>query len=314
MLEFEWSRIYRPRKVADVILPKDLKAVFQGFVDQGNIPNITLAGPPGIGKTTVARAMIEELGSDVMVISASLDRGIDMLRNDIMQFASTVSFSGGRKYVILDEADYLNASSTQPALRNFIDEFSGNCGFILTANYKDKIIEPLRSRCSVIEFKIPKEDKIQMFNALFKRVKSILTTNNVEFSDDVVLEVIKKYFPDIRRVLNELQKYATMTGNKIDSGILSNMAETSIKTLIDMMKSKNYTAVRKWVAENSESDQSTIFRMFYDSAHKYFTPGSIPMLVLILGKYQYQAAFVADPEINLAACMAEIIVECQFNG
>jgi DNA polymerase III delta prime subunit len=312
--EYEWSRIYRPRTVADTILPPDLKAMFQGFVDQGFVPNITLAGPPGIGKTTVAKAMLEQLGCDVMVISASLDRGIDMLRNDIMQYASTVSFAGGRKYVILDEADYLPAHSTQPALRNFINEFSDNCGFILTCNYKDKLIDPLISRCPVIEFKVTKETKLKLFSQFLKRVEFILKENNVQYKQEVLIEVIKKYFPDMRECLNVLQQYAAATGNNIDTGILANMAEVSLKALIEHMAKKDFTNVRKWVAEHADADQARLFRSFYDNASKYFAPSSIPVLVLILGKYMYQASFVADPEVNIAACMAEIMIECSFNG
>jgi DNA polymerase III delta prime subunit len=308
--QFLWVEKYRPQTIADTILPTDLKAVFQQFVDQGNIPNLILSGSAGVGKTTVARAMLEELGCDYIIINGSMNGNIDTLRNEILNFASSVSLSGGRKYVILDEADYLNANSTQPALRNFMEEFSRNCGFILTCNFKNRIIEPLHSRCSVIDFKISKSDMAKLAGQFFKRVQGILETEEITFDKTAVAEVIQKHFPDWRRVLNELQRYST-TGS-IDAGILTNMTEVSINVLMGLLKEKNFTEIRKWVGENTDNDQNVIMRTIYDNAVKYFDTVAIAELVLILSKYQYQAAFSADAEINLTACLVEIMMGVTF--
>jgi DNA polymerase III delta prime subunit len=308
--DFIWVEKYRPSTVEETILPSDLKSTFQKFVDNKNIPNLILSGDAGVGKTTIARAMLEELECDYIVINGSLNGNIDTLRNEIMNFASSVSLMGGRKYVILDEADYLNANSTQPALRNFMEEFSRNCGFILTCNFLNRLIKPLQSRASVINFKIQKKDMAKLAGQFFDRVKTILEAENIEYEPSVVAEVITKHFPDWRRVLNELQRYSA-TG-KIDSGILANLKEVSLKELIDFMKDKDFTKVRKWIGQNSDSDQNSIYRNFYDNAVQYFQPKSIPQLVLALGKYQYQAAFCADPEINLSACMVEVMCECEL--
>ena len=307
--EFLWVERYRPKTVADTILPEDLKKVFQQFVDQKNIPNLILSGTAGVGKTTVAKAMCEELGCDYIVINGSMNGNIDTLRNDIARFASSVSLSGGRKMVILDEADYLNAQSTQPALRNFMEEFSANCGFILTCNFVDRIIEPLHSRCSVVKFKIRKSELPELLKQFLRRVCGILDNEGVTYDKSAVVEVIKKHFPDWRRVINELQHYSA-TG-AIDSGILRNFTDDSLSNLIGFMKDKNFTAVRKWVAE-SDMDANEFFRAFYDKAENHIGSGSIPMLVLHLAKYQYQNAFAADPEINLVACLTEIMADCQF--
>lgn len=307
--QFLWVEKYRPQTVDDTILPAELKAVFQQFVDQKNIPNLILSGSAGVGKTTIARAMLEQLECDYIVINGSMNGNIDTLRHEIQTFASSVSLSGGRKYVILDEADYLNANSTQPALRNFMEEFSRNCGFILTCNFKNRIIEPLHSRCSVIDFKLSKSDRAKLATQFFKRVETILNGEGVAYDRAVVAEVINKHFPDWRRVLNELQRYSA-TGT-IDSGILANLQEVSLKELITMIKDKNYTAVRKWVAENSD-DQVNIFRKLYDTCSEYFTPNYIPHLILTLADYQYKSAFATDQEINLSACLAEIMVQCEF--
>jgi len=309
--EFLWTERYRPKTIEETILPIELKAVFQQFVDQQNIPNLILSGSAGVGKTTVARAMLEQLGCDYIVINGSMNGNIDTLRNEILNFASSVSLSGGRKYVILDEADYLNANSTQPALRNFMEEFSRNCGFILTCNFKNRIIEPLHSRCSVIDFKIGKKEMAKLAMQFMKRVANILNSENIEFDKAVVAEVIQKHFPDWRRVLNELQRYSA-TG-KIDSGILANLQQVSIKELVSMLKEKNFSGLRKWVGENLDNDQNSIFRQLYDTASEFLPPTDVAQLVLILGKYQYQAAFVADQEINLMACLTEIMINLEFN-
>lgn len=307
---FLWVEKYRPKKVSETILPDDLKKVFQQFVDQKNIPNLLLSGGAGVGKTTVARAMLEELECDYIVINGSMNGNIDTLRNEIKAFASSVSFAGGRKYVILDEADYLNANSTQPALRNFMEEFSKNCGFIMTCNYKNRIIEPLHSRCSVIDFKISGKEKSKLATQFMKRVCNILTAENVKFDQETVATVITKHFPDWRRVLNELQRYSA-TG-AIDSGILSNLQDVSLKELMEYVRDKNYTEVRKWVGQNTDVESSIIFRKIFDVATQYLKPSSIPALVLILADYQYKAAFVADHEINLLACLVQIMMEVEF--
>ena len=307
---FLWVEAYRPHTIADTILTPTLQATFQQFVDDQSVPNLLLTGRAGVGKTTVARAMLDQLGADYIVINGSMHGNIDTLRTDILNFASTVSFSGGRKYVILDEADYLNPNSTQPALRNFMEEYSRNCGFILTCNFKNKLIDPLISRCSVVEFNIPKEDKPKLAVKFYKRVLDILKKENIDHDPKAVAGVIEKHFPDWRRVLNELQRYAA-TG-KIDVGILTNLQEDSFKQLIGYLKAKEFSNVRRWVAENADVDTTTFFRKFYDQANELMDSPSIAQLVLILAKYQYQSAFVADHEINIAACMIEVMVECTF--
>lgn len=308
--EFLWVEKYRPKTIEDTILPAELKAAFQQFVDQKNVPNLILSGTAGVGKTTVARAMLEQLGCDYIVINGSMNGNIDTLRNEILNFASSVSLSGGRKYVILDEADYLNANSTQPALRNFMEEFSRNCGFILTCNFKNRIIEPLHSRCSVIDFKISKKDMAKLAGQFFKRVEIVLSNENVPYDKAAVAEIIQKFFPDWRRVLNELQRYSA-TG-KIDSGILANLQQTSIRELIGLMKDKNFTETRKWVKNNIDTDVNILFNEFYTSASELFTPRCIPALVVLIARYQYQNAFSANPEINFVAFLAEVMAEMEF--
>jgi DNA polymerase III delta prime subunit len=308
--EFLWVEKYRPKTVEETILPIELKAVFQQFVDQKNIPNLILSGSAGVGKTTIARAMLEQLECDYIVINGSMNGNIDTLRNEILNFASSVSLSGGRKYVILDEADYLNANSTQPALRNFMEEFSRNCGFILTCNFKNRIIEPLHSRCSVVDFKISKKDMAKLAMQFMKRVNFILNTESVKYESAVVAEVIQKHFPDWRRALNELQRYSA-TG-KIDSGILANMQEISTKELVNLLRDKNFTEIRKWVANNIDLDQNEIYRKLYEQASSFLEATGVAQLVLIIAKYQYQAAFSANPEINLVACLIEIMKDCEF--
>jgi len=308
--EFLWVEKYRPKTVADTILPIELKKTFQQFVDQKNVPNLILSGSAGVGKTTIAKAMLDELGCDYLVINGSLDRNIDTLRVTIQQFASSVSFLGGRKYVILDEADYLNANSTQPALRNFMEEFSSNCGFILTCNYKTKIIAPLHSRCSVVEFNIDKKEAVSLKTQFYKRVVHILKTENISYEKEVVAEFINKYYPDWRRIINELQRYSA-TG-KIDSGILTNFHEVSIKELMGYLKEKDWSSARKWAAENSQTDPNQIFRKLYDSASNYMDQPSVARLTMIIAESQYRAAFVVDQEINMADCLAKIMVDCDF--
>lgn len=310
MEELIWVEKYRPKTVSETVLPADLKNTFQEFVNKDAVPNLLLTGRAGTGKTTVARAMLEELGCNYIVINGSLNGNIDTLRNEIKLFASAVSLTGGRKYVILDEADYLNPNSTQPALRNFIEEYSKNCGFILTCNFKNRIIEPLHSRCSVIEFKIPASEKPKLASQFFKRVIDILSKEGIENDPKAVAGIVEKHFPDFRRTLNELQRYSA-TG-KIDSGILTNLKQESLKEVLGYLKNKNFSEVRKWVGENSDIDTNVFFRDIYDTAYDFLKPSSVPQLVLILADYQYKAAFVADPEINIMACLTEIMVEVEF--
>lgn len=305
-----WSEKYRPHKVADTILPERLKKTFQQFVDQRNVPNLLLSGGPGVGKTTIARAMLDELGCDYIVINASMNGNIDTLRNDIMNFASSMSFSGGRKYVILDEADYLNAQSTQPALRAFMEDFSKNCGFILTCNFKNKIITPLQSRCSVVEFKVGKSDKPTLAGEFMKRLQWILGEEGVKYDNKVIAEMIVKHFPDWRRVINECQSYSA-TG-QIDAGILTSFSDENFRKLISFLKEKNFTEVRKWVVENSDIDPAVVIRRIYDTAHEYLTASAVPQVVLILADYQYKSAFAVDQEINLVACLTEVMVEASW--
>jgi len=310
MDEFLWAQKYRPKTVEDTILSSELKSIFQQFVDQKNIPNLLLSGPPGIGKTTVAIAMLEELNCDYIVINGSLNGNIDTLRNEISAFASSISFSGGRKYVILDEADYLNANSTQPALRNFMEEFSRNCGFILTCNFVNRIIEPLQSRCSIVDFKVSKQDRVKLATSFFRRACYLLDEENIRYDKAVVAQVIEKFFPDWRRIINELQRYSATGG--IDSGILVNLSEESIKNLFEHLSNKRWKEMRSWVNENLDSDPTSLIRNIYDGAEKFIKPNSIPLLVVTLAKYQYQHAFVADPEINFVAMLTEIMVNVEF--
>lgn len=311
MLEdYLWVEKYRPSTVEETILPVELKETFSKFVENKNVPNLILSGGPGVGKTTVAKAMLEELGCSYIVINGSMNGNIDTLRDEIQRFASTVSFVGGRKYVILDEADYLNAQSTQPALRNFMEEYSANCGFILTCNFPNRIISPLHSRCSVIEFKISKQEKAKMATQFLQRIVQILKNESVEFDKRVVAELITKHFPDWRRVLNELQRYSA--NGKIDSGILATVKNQSVNDLIEILKRKDFSEMRKWVAQNIDSDPSSFFRSLFDSMEDFLTSDSIPQLVLHMGRYQYQSAFVADQEINLVAFLTEVMVDCEF--
>ena len=310
MNDILWVEKYRPVTIDDCILPSELKQTFQQFVDNQEIPNLLLTGTAGVGKTTVAKAMLEQIGCTYMMINGSEESGIDTLRTKIKNFASTVSMDGKRKYVILDEADYLNPQSTQPALRGFIEEFSRNCGFILTCNFRNRIIEPLHSRCSTVEFRIPNEQKPKLAMGFMKRVQYILENENVNSNEKVVADLINKFFPDWRRCLNELQRYSA-TGN-IDAGILVNLSDTSIKELVSFIKDKDFKSCREWVVHNLDNDPHRIYRRIYDSLSGNVPDSSIPHCVLILGDYSYKSAFVADQEINLLACLTEMMTSVQF--
>ena len=307
---FLWVEQYRPKTVDECILPKTLKSQLQSYVNKQDISNLILAGGPGVGKTTAARAMLEQIGATYMFINGSEESGIDVLRTKIKNFASTVSLEGGRKYLILDEADYLNPQSTQPALRGFMEEFHSNCGFILTCNYKNKLIAPLHSRCGVVDFTIPKSEKASLAHQFFQRAISILKENEIKYNEKVVAELINTHFPDWRRILNELQRYSV--SGEIDAGILVNLSEKNIKDLMGMMKNKEFTNVRKWVVDNIDNDPVTMFRAVYDNMYDYLEPSTIPHVVIILGEYQYKNAFVADPEINMVACLTEIMARGKF--
>ena len=307
---FLWVEKYRPKTIEECILPDRIKTLFQQISLEGRIPNMILSGGPGMGKTTVAKALCNEVGCDFLMINGSEESGIDVLRTKIRGYASTVSFDGGRKVVILDEADYLNPQSTQPALRSFIEEFEKHCSFIMTCNYINRIIEPLHSRCQTIDFKINKEEKLNVGSNFGKRLYTILDQEKVDYDKKVVAEVLMKHFPDYRRVLNELQKYSKY-GN-IDSGILSQVSELDLPELMKYMKDKKFNEVRKWVVNNLDNDPQKVYRKIYDIAEKYVQASSIPQLVLILADSQYKSAFAADQELNLVACLVEIMVECQF--
>lgn len=306
--EFLWVEKYRPRTLEDCILPVDQKKIFQEMLSKGEIQNMLLCGGAGMGKTTIARALCEELQTDYIVINGSEESGIDVLRTKIKQFASTVSFSGKAKVVILDEADYLNPNSTQPALRAFMEEFSSNCRFIFTCNFKNRIIPPLHSRTTVIEFKLPKSEKPKIAGAFFKRVCEILKHENIDFDQKVAAKVIEKHFPDYRRILNEMQGYSS--SGKIDEGILVNMGEANMQELIASLKDKDWKKMRTWVVNNIDNDPQTLFRKFYDTFCDSVV--QVPQLILLLADYQYKSAFCADQEINLVACLTEIMASVEF--
>jgi DNA polymerase III delta prime subunit len=309
--QYLWVEKYRPQKIDDCVLPESLKKTFREYVDSGNIPNFLFTGGAGVGKTTVAKALCNEIGAEYLLINGSDEgRHIETVRLKIKQFASTVSLTDAKKVIIMDEADYMNAESVQPALRAFIEEFSNNCRFVFTCNFKNKIIAPLHSRCSVIDFKIDAADKPKIASNFYRRIVEILNNESVTFDQKVVAELVTKHFPDFRRILNELQRYSV--SGTIDTGILINLGEESFKELLKYMKEKNFTEVRKWVAKNSEGDSAALFREFYDKALTIIEPAGIPTLVVTLGEYQYKAAFVADQEINIMAAMTEIMATCKF--
>ena len=313
MSDYLWVEKYRPNKIKDCILTEELKDTFSKFVDQGEIPNLLLSGTAGTGKTTVARALCEEIGADYIIINGSDEgRQIDTLRNKIKNFASTVSLTeeSNHKVVIVDEADYMNADSVQPALRNFIETFYNNCRFIFTCNYKNKILPALHSRCTVIDFRITNGQKVKTASALMKRLGKILKDEEIEFDKKVLAELIQKYYPDFRRTINELQRYSVR--GKIDSGILFNLSEANHKELIAVLKEKRFNDMRKWVVQNLDKEPSSLFTGIYNVLYQYLNPQSIPQAVLIIAGYQYKAAFVADQEINTVACLTEIMANCKF--
>ena len=310
--EFLWVEKYRPQTIEDCILPEQTKKTFLEFLNKGEIPNMLLAGPAGCGKTTVAKALCKQLGVDVYVINGSDEgRFLDTVRNNAKNFASTVSLSSESKHkvIIIDEADN-TTPDVQLLLRASIEEFSSNCRFIFTCNYKNKIIEPLHSRCSVIEFSVKGKEKVKIAGLFFKRLKEILDLERIPSDAPVLAEIINKHFPDWRRVLNECQRYSV--GGKIDAGILATFSDVAVNDLIKNLKQKNFADVRKWVVANLDNDSSVLLRRLYDSLYETLVPNSIPAAVLIIAKYQYQIAFVADQEINLLAALTEIMVECQF--
>jgi DNA polymerase III delta prime subunit len=311
MNEFLYVEKYRPQTIEETILPKELKDTFKEFVKNGEVPNLLLCGSAGVGKTTVAKALCNELDADFIVINGS-DEGrlIDTLRTKIKNFASSVSLSGGAKVVILDEADYISADSVQPALRNFIEEFSSNCRFIFTCNYKNRIIPPLHSRTTVIDFGITPKLKPQLAQQMLDRCIRICVQENIEADERVLAELIMKFFPDFRRVLNEIQRYGA--SGVIDSGLISTLSEEKLTPLINNIKEKNWSAMRKWVGTNSDNDFNTLFRKVFNALELQLEPQSIPACVLIIADYQYKSAFAMDSEINFVACLTEIMGECKF--
>jgi DNA polymerase III delta prime subunit len=308
--EVLWVEKYRPQKIDDTILPAKTKAMFKKFVTDDSVPNLLLSGGPGVGKTTIAKAMLEEMGCDYIVKNGSLNVNIDTLRYDISTYASAVSLSGGRKYVIFDEADYLNAANVQPALRNFIEEYSSNCGFIFTCNFKNRIIQPLRSRLSEVDFSIETSDRPKLAMQFMKRVETILGMENVDYDKAVIAKVIQKHFPDFRRVLTELQSYAA--SGRIDEGIFVNLKQESLDEVFRLLKTKDFTNMRKWVANNSDQDMNEMFRRIYDMAADKVEMRSLPGFVVTMADYMYKANFVADLEVNMVAFLTEVMIEAEY--
>jgi DNA polymerase III delta prime subunit len=304
-----WVEKYRPHKIEDCILPESIKSTFQEYVDRKEIPNLLLTGSAGVGKTTIAKALCEEVGCDYIVINGSDDNGVDYIRIKVKNYASSMSLSGGRKVIIIDEADYLTHNA-QAALRGSIEEFAINCSFIFTCNFKHKIMDAIHSRCSVVEFKLQNGQKAKMATLFFKRVESILSQEGITYDKEVVAAVVMKHFPDNRRVLNELQRYSV--SGAIDRGLLTVVSDVQISDLIKAIKGKDFGSARKWVTNNLDSDSATVLRKIYDSMYEFLKPDSIPAAVLVLAKYQYQSAFVADQEINMMACLTELMIECEF--
>jgi len=306
--EFLWVEKYRPKTIEDCVLPADIKQTF--FDIKGEIPNMILTGTAGTGKTTIAKALCEMHGCDYILINGSEESGIDVLRTKIKNFASTVSLQGGNKVVILDEADYLNAQSTQPALRGFIEEFHKNCRFIFTCNYKNRLIPPLHSRCTIIDFKLPPSERPRLASVFMARLMMILDNEGVKYNSEVLQELVMKYFPDFRRTINELQRYGV--SGSIDVGILSNIADESVAELLGHIKAKRFTDMRKWVAQNVDNDPVKLFRKIYDKLYEVLEPQSIPQAVIIIAYYSYKSAFVVDQEVNIVACLTELMMECRW--
>ena len=309
--DFLWVEKYRPHKISDCVLPSDLQEPFSDFVDQGKVPNLILTGGPGTGKTTAAKALCDETKTDFLMVNGSDEgRSIDIVRTTLNQFCSSVSMTGNRKAIIMDEADYMNADSVQPALRGFIEKFGNNVSFLFTCNYPNRIIDPIHSRCAVFDFTIPVNEKKKIGELYLKKCSEILGLNNIEYEKKVIAELIMKHFPDFRRVLNELQRYSV--SGRIDTGILSSLEEVNIGELMSSLRGKKFSDVRKWANSNADSETTQIFRKLYDNLSSHLKPQAIPQAVLIIADYQYKSAFVADQEINLVACLTEIMVECDF--
>ena len=309
--DFLWVEKYRPSKVSECVLPSDLQEPFSEYVEQGKVPNLILCGGPGSGKTTIARALCEEVGLDYLMVNGSDEgRNIDTVRTTLTQFCSSVSMTGKRKAIIMDEADYMNADSVQPALRGFIERFGNNVSFIFTCNYRSRIIDPIHSRCAVLDFIIPNNEKPKIAEKYLDRCELILDDEDVIYDKKVLIELIMKHFPDFRRVLNELQRYSV--SGQIDTGILSSINEINLNELIGSLKGKKFSEVRKWANQNIDQDTTKIFRKLYDNLNGQLKSQSIPQAILIIADYQYKSAFVADQEINLVACLTEIMVECEF--
>ena len=313
MSDFLWVEKYRPRKISDCILSEDLKNTFLKFLDNKELPNLLLSGTAGTGKTTVARALCDELGVDSIIINGSDEgRHIDTLRTTIKNFASSVSLDGNsnHKVVIIDEADYMNPDSVQPALRNFIETFYKNCRFIFTCNFKNKIIPALHSRCTVIDFRITNGQKVKTATAFMNRLGDILKQEHLEYDKKVIAELIQRHYPDFRRTINELQRYSVR--GKIDSGILVSLSEINNKELVKLLKEKRFSDMRKWVVQNLDKEPSSLFSSIYEILYKNLQPQSVPAAVLTIADYQYKSAFVADHEINMVACLTQIMAECKF--
>ena len=306
-----WVEGYRPKTIDDCILSDTIKGTLSDLVKDEKVSNLMFTGPSGVGKTTAARAICDQTNSDYIIINGSDEgRMIDTLRTKLTQFCSTISIRGGRKVVIIDEADYMNPDSVQPAMRNFIEKFAENCSFIFTCNYKNRIIDPIHSRCAVVDFTLNKDEKPTIASQFMNRCEHILNDENVVYDKDVVGALINKHFPDFRRVINELQRYGT-SGN-IDSGILANIGELNLNQLVSALRDKNFHNMRQWVVSNVDNDPATIYRKIYDKLYEVLEKSSIPQAVLIIADYQYKSAFVADQEVNLVACLVELMAECEF--